>query len=147
MTMSIDSASNPCRARTSVRTGGSGNRIRSRARLSCRTPPPVSIRIRRPPPSTTKQLNPASIRFCSSAGWYFDQSVFGTTPNIAPPSHQYDPARTSVMRKSPTAIAASALDKLSSAFEEIAGILGDLLAAFVEIPAAIQQVAPAFPHG
>ena len=71
-----------------VRRGGSGSRMRSRARSSCRTPPPVSIRIRWASVSTTKQLKPASIRFNSSLGSCFDQRVFGTTPNIAPPSHQ-----------------------------------------------------------
>ena len=87
MTMSKESGSNPWLVRTSRRRGGSGNASAPRALV---VPHAAAGFDQNPwqPSSTTKQLN--RLRYDSNrrAGCVFDQSVFGTTPNIAPPSHQ-----------------------------------------------------------
>ena len=46
------------------------------------------------------------MRFCSSGGASFSQSVRGTTPNMAPPSRRNSPSLTTVSSKSPSSIAA-----------------------------------------
>ena len=46
------------------------------------------------PSAQSSSSAPSSIRFSSSAGARFDHSVFGTTPNIAPPSSRVGPIGT-----------------------------------------------------
>src|SRR5471030_2709979 len=96
------------------------------------------------------------MRFSSSAGALRDQRVLGTTPNMAPPSHQYGVSRIRVISKSPSAAlaiafrskgSASALDQFAAAVEEIGGIVHQFAPAFKHVAADFRNVVAGFLHG
>src|SRR5471030_2951957 len=99
------------------------------------------------------------MRFSSSAGALRDQRVLGTTPNMAPPSHQYAVSRIRVISKSPSVwdrppglssspiSRASALDQFAAAVEEIGGIVHQFAPAFKHVAADFRNVVAGFLHG
>src|SRR3990167_9088048 len=72
------------------------------------SPVPVSTTIVLPALRTRRQFSPSVMRLRSSAGILFCQSIFGTTPNIAPPSRRKRPAAARRVQKS-VAVAARAV--------------------------------------
>src|SRR5437773_4939467 len=66
------------------------------------SPLPVSIRVRWPRPSTSRQRVVYSTRLRSSHDTSFDHSVFGTTPCMAPPSRRKLPPFSAVRLSAPS---------------------------------------------
>ena len=67
------------------------------------SPIPASMIIVRPPRTTSGRI--ASVmRLRSSGGAFCDHSVFGTTPNIEPPSRRKKPSQTEISSRSPSGV-------------------------------------------
>src|SRR6266540_4342350 len=58
------------------------------------SPSPLPASAVKPLPRTRRQFVASPIRFRSSAGNFLSQRIFGTTPNIAPPSRRKPEPRT-----------------------------------------------------
>src|SRR5438067_102032 len=87
-------------------------------------------------------------------------SVFGTTPKIAPPSHQYVPASMREISKSPTTARGagleavvvgipmrSAADQFTPAIEKVGGVFHQLAAAFEHLLAGFRDVFAGLDYG